>query len=98
MANDRVFIVCKSCGDVALLLKFYPGKLAEWDNKTPLVEWLDGHGKHHPRLQEGDLAGDPGFELFTESDDAKYDLYYKPFFEKKLGRDKHLPIRDLETL
>lgn len=64
MANDRVFIVCKTCGAWKMLLKHFPGSLGTRDNG--ILEWLDSHGACHPQYYNSDLQGNPGFKLATE--------------------------------
>ena len=66
MANDHVHIRCSGCGAWKMLLKHFPGSLATRDNG--ILEWLDEHGDHHPKLYENDLGGYPGFSLYTDDD------------------------------
>lgn len=57
-------IRCDHCGAWKMLLKYYPGTLATWDNG--ILQWIDAHGQCHPHLYAMDLHGDPGFSLWTE--------------------------------
>jgi hypothetical protein len=67
MANDRVFIKCKTCGGWKMLLKHYPPTgPAPSDNN--ILGWLEKHAACHPHRYEMDLKGDPGFTLHTEDD------------------------------
>ena len=76
MANDRVLIKCKGCGDTIVLLKMYPGNIYT-PGFTPRGEgygwlfefnhWAEDHLCHCQEIGWGsDLGGDPGFVLETE--------------------------------
>ena len=70
MADDRVYIRCKACGDKTTLMKFFSmSGMAAKD----ITSWIRDHGTHHPRTFYATLDGDPGFELFTESGDENDD-------------------------
>ena len=66
MADDRVFIKCKTCGDSRMLMKFF--SITGMRAAAGIAEWIDGHSQCHPRLYDTTLKGDPGFALLTESD------------------------------
>lgn len=69
VANDRVFIKCKTCGCWKMLLKFFPTDgLTTRDNG--ILEWLDAHRRCHPLSYAGGLEGDPGYTLHTEDDET----------------------------
>lgn len=65
MANDRIWIVCKKCGNGHLWLKYYPSNSYVWEssehNKNP--EWGAQHIKECWGWYETNLNGAPGFEL-----------------------------------
>jgi hypothetical protein len=65
MANDRVYIKCKSCGGWKMLLKYYPNT-GSTSRDNDILEWLDDHAVCHPKLGEPTLGRDPGFTLHTE--------------------------------
>lgn len=67
MANDRIFIRCKGCRRWIGFCSYYPGLLDFKEDKGgfTLGEWLFSHSEEDKFL-EGDLNGDPGFELLTE--------------------------------
>ena len=79
MANDRIRIMCKVCGEDQCLYKFYPcwrdgqggGYVADHEI---LDEFFDKHIRNcHPFGYSMYLYGEPGFILYTESeaDDPK---------------------------
>ena len=51
-----------------MLLKFFPGSLGMRDPES-FEAWIGSHGPCHPRFHYGDLEGDPGFKILTESSD-----------------------------
>lgn len=64
MADDRIFIMCDTCGGWKMLLKHYAGMgPTSYDNG--ILEWLDTHAYCHPRNLYPDLES-PGFSLHTE--------------------------------
>lgn len=69
MANDRVFLRCDKCGDDDLLL-LYTMMGAGLDvyrlDPARYYDWLEAHREHHPHPY-GDLKGNPGFSVTTES-------------------------------
>lgn len=83
MANDRVYLRCKTCRAQLLLFKYWPGLdglagpflQASGDDEearigaaeTFVVEHLLNC---HPKAFHGDLRGDPGFDVYAESEDA----------------------------
>lgn len=66
MANDRVYIVCKSCGSWKMFLKHFAGNMSTRP-EFKVLRWIDEHCKCHPNLNRNDLGGDPGFYMVTES-------------------------------
>lgn len=78
MANDRVYIECTGCGERKMLLKFFP-QTGSKSRDNGVLDWLDGHAECHSRFRSGDLGGDPGFRLFTES--AGFDVIGTLFSE-----------------
>jgi hypothetical protein len=77
VANDRIYIVCKSCNRGRLLLKYYPsGSFATSDTVGDfMAAHLDGCHYYFGNT----LDGDPKFWLATEAD---YDKF------RALGRDE----------
>ena len=66
MANDRIYIKCKGCGKTACIAKYFMSPISP----TGLAdEFIANHDECHPNMYSYDLEGDPGFMLFTESDD-----------------------------
>jgi hypothetical protein len=49
-----------------MLMKFYPTTGLYVQTDKSIVDWLNAHGRCHPRSHESDLADDPGFTLHTE--------------------------------
>jgi len=68
MANDRIYLRCKGCGNQYLLLKYYPCNSYIW-RPEEIQEWMDQHIADCNELGMGDLGGNPCFDLITESDD-----------------------------
>ena len=66
MANDRIWIVCTSCGEKKLITKYYPhydlGEL--WEPGT-LEPWVIEHLRHHPH-QKHHLNNNPGLVIMTD--------------------------------
>lgn len=79
MANDRIYLVCKTCKERRMLWKFYPiggkldgGYLAE---EELLHEFMYKHLKEcHPHAHGMMLKGDPGFLLETEQWGNKHSI------------------------
>jgi hypothetical protein len=67
MANDRIWIVCKSCGSKKLLAKYYPTRFADNWPSTDFDEWMYEHMHAPCREPVADLGEDTGFELLTEA-------------------------------
>lgn len=79
MANDRIYLQCKTCKKCKLLWKYYPfgGELDGgylWPKAEELADFIGEH-LHicHPAVRQmrpgiPTLEGDPGFELGCESD------------------------------
>lgn len=90
MANDRLFLYCKKCGERKLLAKWYPSGSITYDPKTFIevhttlcllwnVETYNG-------VYAGGLGPDSGFEVLTEEGWIKKS-------GRKLG-EGHDPRRD----
>ena len=74
MANDRIRIACKTCGESICLYKFYPGGGYSKDNEglgEILNEFFNEHVEScHPYRDAMYLYGEPGFFLYTESNEG----------------------------
>lgn len=71
MANDRIYLVCKDCGDSVMLWKFYPfGGIISGGYMGDAEKLSDFLRKHlqdcHPRAYSLHLGDNPGFVLLTE--------------------------------
>jgi len=66
MANDRIFLRCRNCGESTLLAKYYPSNYGVWD-RDQLCDFIDKHIECSPFFGRMDLHGDRCFDLFTES-------------------------------
>lgn len=67
MADDRLFIKCKTCGGWKMLLKHMTGfGLTHRDNG--ILEWLSDHADCHQSKNKISLGGDTCFTLHTEDD------------------------------
>ncbi len=68
MANDRLMLVCDTCGADVVIYKFYPDggwtpeKAAERLGEFIGTHLEDCHGKHG----QGHLGADSGFSVVTE--------------------------------
>lgn len=67
MANDKIFIKCKHCGEHTTLFKYYPSNYGLFH-----PDWVDAFAEKHfhcsPHFGKMDLEGDVCFELVVESD------------------------------
>ena len=63
MANDRIWLVCRTCGREKLLAKYYPTLYS--DPVPDVSEWALEH--IHSETRGLDLRGDVCFDLRTES-------------------------------
>lgn len=77
MANDRIFLKCRHCGDCTMLAKYYPTIGHGIWNHEKLDEWVDKHMQCSPHFGEIDLKGDRCFDLFSESDSRFKELYVR---------------------
>lgn len=72
MANDRVMLKCKGCGERFCLLRYFPrGNPKHFLKPSWVIEdfaaWLDAHCEGcHDGLRAWDLEGDPRFVTETE--------------------------------
>ena len=65
MANDRVYLACKACGETTLLFKYYPnGGSYFWEQDE---EFLNKHLVECGRGRTIHLEGNPRFVLVAES-------------------------------
>jgi hypothetical protein len=83
MANDRIAIRCKYCGEGYTIAKYYPGNLyLLHDVHLSLGEWLAYH--INERLEKewkvygGDLECEAGFEFVTEDSSTATGMMYYP--------------------
>ncbi len=55
MANNRLYLKCKGCGDLFSPMKFYPS-VGWYISKNPVLveDWNVKHSGHDPRLQGTD--------------------------------------------
>ena len=67
MANDRIFIRCKSCGVRMLLARYYPTGSFVYPDGEDLDAYLETH-LGACRGYPSNPAGDPGLELLTEEE------------------------------
>ena len=78
MANDRIYIVCKFCGESELFYKFYPFTYAKGALRGYIKDpvRLDAFvTKHisfcHPNGSDTDLDGEPGFTFWCEGTEMR---------------------------
>jgi len=69
MANDRIYLKCKECGQLKLLFTYWPDGVSLWSSLSEekiieLEEWVNTH--LHSKMGRFSLEGDPGFTLETE--------------------------------
>jgi hypothetical protein len=69
VANDRIYLKCKECGQLMLLFKYWgTDGLALYSvtekRMTEIEQWATEH--LHDRVGSVSLDGDPGFTLETE--------------------------------
>lgn len=67
MANDRLFLKCKHCGEEEVLARYLVTEIDVRERSLPFFV------RHHiencsPRMYHGDLGGDSVFDVVTESD------------------------------
>ena len=70
MANDRIRIKCRKCGEEMTFAKYYP-TLGHgiWSSHIPyLEEFVSKHMECSPYFGGDSLNGDRCFDLFTESE------------------------------
>lgn len=69
MANDRILIKCRHCGEKRTLAKYYPSNYGVWGNQVPeIVKFIDTHMACSPNIGSMSLNGDRCFDLETELD------------------------------
>lgn len=68
MANDRIIIKCRHCGETLTLAKYYPTLGSGVHMPYTVTAWMDEHMRCSPHFGETDLNGDRCFDLFTESE------------------------------
>jgi len=55
MANNRLYLKCKECGEMMAFAKYYPSEEAGWyKNQNNLDEFFD---KHHHSLDKTGFGG-----------------------------------------
>lgn len=79
MANNRVFLVCRECGEKKAIMKYYPSTKwttqSMWHHQATLKrlasieDWLEEHD-HNPDLK-GTMWGHEFFDLTFEIPDEK---------------------------
>lgn len=76
MANDRLYMRCRTCGEAKMLAKYYPGphSLEIWDSDA-MSKWMSDHLECNSGVWcHATMNGDRCFDLFTESDDRFLEL------------------------
>jgi hypothetical protein len=81
VANDKIIIRCRHCGEWGLLAKYYPSNYGVWDSKA-LAKWIEDHMPCKPDFYGPSLGGDRLFDLFTESDE-NYNRYFDELQKKR---------------
>ena len=66
MSNDRLWLACKTCGEMRLISKYWGYDWAEYDQSEDLDDWLIRHTSGD-QGDEHDCV--PRFTAFTEADD-----------------------------
>ena len=67
MANDRVWLFCKTCDEGILITKHIPGcALGELYRPERILSWMEEHLNHHPHRYHMDLEGNPGLDFTTD--------------------------------
>ena len=66
MANDRLFLECRHCGAMQLLMKYYPGGNSYLWEKKVIEDFMSGHVKCSPNVGMN-MGKDRCFNLVTES-------------------------------
>ncbi len=77
MANDRIYIKCKHCGEYFTLAKYYPSLGHGIWFPESLDAFIEDHMRHSPAFGKMDLEGDACFTLFAESDPNYQELVKK---------------------
>lgn len=73
MANDRIFLRCKYCGDRVFLFKYYPTPTRSYvpHEAARFDEFLHTHlWGCHPQGGQLHLADESGFDVVTEGADG----------------------------
>lgn len=63
MSNDRIYLVCKSCGKKGLLGKYWGVRFDGWD----IMSFSEEHVRCSPNFGLQTLKGDECFKVETES-------------------------------
>jgi hypothetical protein len=70
MANNRMFLTCKHCGEKFCLGKYYPISWTSRINVIDFNDWLEKHDRHSSDRYDGDLGmGANFYELTYETSD-----------------------------
>lgn len=65
MANDRLMMKCRECGETTMLAKYYPSGGGVW-NRDKVCDFVDKHMDEC--VPSGfDLDGNRVFDLYTEN-------------------------------
>ena len=75
MANDLIFLKCRTCGHTKMLAKYYPTLGHGVWYPDEVSRFVEKHMECSPNFGYDDLKGDRCFDLFTESDDRFQELY-----------------------
>ena len=83
MANNRIYLVCKVCGDYYAIAKYYPD--TGWysnggDNLIGFEDFLEKHSNHRKEKGCDYLYDNEGGDIFTmvhESDDIVEEINFE---------------------
>ena len=67
MANDRLILKCRNCGDTMTFAKYYPTLGHGIWSPEKLDTWVSQHMMCSPRFGGIDLGGDRCFDIHTEN-------------------------------
>jgi len=86
VANDRIHMKCRGCGDTLMLAKFYPADFGVW-YPDMVSKWIELHIPCSVDRYASDLGGERCFDLFAESDpDAEQLLQNSTAFQEAWRR------------
>lgn len=81
MSNDRLLLVCKTCGGFLPIMSHYPGDLSAGDT-TRLKGWLNGHAQCNSHYFDDDLAGESHLLIVTEAYAPNLDISKQGYLPK----------------